>query len=79
MPRSVDEAYRVLNVHENTPIESIKAIVRSYWRIWHWDLARDEAERALFMLKMQKLNVAWDLIQRARGLIGREVATPEVE
>src|SRR5262249_20853639 len=48
MPESVEEAYQVLNVRDDTPLESIKAIVTSYWRIWHSDLARTEAERALF-------------------------------
>ena len=72
MPQSVEEAYQVLNVRDDTPLESIKAIVNSYWRIWHSDLARTEAERALFTLKMQKFNVAWGLIQQARGVAARD-------
>jgi hypothetical protein len=64
-------------VRHDTPLDSIKTIVSAYWRIWHADLARDDAERALFTLKMQKLNVAWDLIQQARGMIGRDVTAPE--
>jgi hypothetical protein len=77
MPQSVEDAYRVLNVRNDTPLDSIKTIVSAYWRIWHADLARDEAERALFTLKMQKLNVAWDLIQQARGLSGRNIPAPK--
>jgi hypothetical protein len=76
MPQSVEDAYRVLNVRDDTPLDSIKTIVSAYWRIWHADLARDEAERALFTLKMQKLNVAWDLIQQARGVAGRDGGAP---
>src|SRR5262249_4280461 len=48
MPQSVEEAYQVLNVRDDTPLESIKAIVNSYWRIWPSDLPRTQAERAVF-------------------------------
>ena len=69
MPQSVEDAYRVFDVREDTPLDNIKTILTAYRRIWHPDLARDDGERSLFTLKMQKLNVAWSLIQEARGMI----------
>jgi hypothetical protein len=75
MPQSVEDAYRVFDVREDTPIDNIKTILTAYRRIWHPDLARDDGERSLFTLKMQKLNVAWGLIQEARGMI----AAPRID
>lgn len=66
MPESVQDACRVLNVGDATPIESIKAVVTAYRRVWHPDLARDEAERQQNNLRMQRINVAWNIIQSAR-------------
>src|SRR5262249_39571443 len=57
IPESIEDAYRVLNVRADTPLESIKTILTAYRRIWHPDRARDDAERALFTLKTQRLNV----------------------
>jgi hypothetical protein len=79
MPRSVEDAYRVFDVREDTPLDNIKTILTAYRRIWHPDLARDEGERSLFTLKMQKLNVAWGLIQEARGMITREITAPRID
>lgn len=79
VPKSAEDAYRVLNVREDTPLDSIKTILSAYRRIWHPDRARDDSERVLFTLKMQQLNVAWDLIQEARGLIRRDADKPKVE
>ncbi len=64
--QSVEDAYRALNVSDETPLESIKAVVNAYRRVWHPDLARDEAERRQFTLRMQQIHVAWDFIQKAR-------------
>jgi hypothetical protein len=66
MPESVQDARRVLNVGDETPIESIKAVVTAYRRVWHPDLARDEVERQQNNLRMQRINVAWSIIQSAR-------------
>jgi len=79
MPQSVEDAYRIFDVRDDTPLDSIKTILTAYRRIWHPDLARDEGERSLFTLKMQKFNVAWGLIQEARGAIGREIAAPRID
>jgi hypothetical protein len=66
MPESVRDAYRVLNVSEETSLQSIKAVVSAYRRVWHPDLARDEVNSSLFKSRMQQINVAWDIIQKAR-------------
>jgi hypothetical protein len=66
MPRSVEDAYRVLNVTGATPLNNVKAVVSAFQRVWHPDLVRDEVERLLCTLKMQQINVAWNLIQQAR-------------
>lgn len=67
MPESVEDACRVLNVGDETPIESIKAVVTAYRRVWHPDLARDDVERQQNNLRMQRINVAWNIIQTARA------------
>jgi DnaJ-domain-containing protein 1 len=65
MPESLDDAYRILNVSEQTPLQNIKAVVNAYGRVWHPDLAHDKIESHQFKLKMQQINVAWDIIQKA--------------
>jgi hypothetical protein len=67
MPESAVEALRILNVSEDTPLDVIKTVINAYRRIWHPDLARDEIERQRCTLQLQQINVAWDLIQRARA------------
>jgi hypothetical protein len=66
MPESVQDACRLLNVGDKTPIENIKAVVNAFRRVWHPDLARDDLERQQNNLRMQRINVAWDIIQTAR-------------
>jgi len=65
MPESVKDAYHTLNVSEETPLQNIKAVVNAYRRVWHPDLARDEVELDQFKLRMQQINVAWDIIRKA--------------
>jgi hypothetical protein len=66
-PESIEDAYQVLNVTEDTPLETIKAVVNTYRRIWHPDLARgNEVKRHRCVLRMQQINAAWDIIQKAR-------------
>jgi len=67
MPESAAEAFRLLNVSEDTPLDVIKTVINAYRRAWHPDLARDEIERQRCTLRLQQINVAWDLIQRARA------------
>ena len=66
MPRSLEDAYRILNVGEETPLRSIKFVINAYRRVWHPDLAHDEAESRRFKLRMQQIHVAWDIIRKAR-------------
>jgi hypothetical protein len=72
MPESAQDAYRLLNVDDETPLDNIKAVVTAYRRVWHPDLARDEVERQRSHLRMQRINVAWDLIQKERALADAE-------
>jgi len=67
LPRSVEDAYRVLNVTNSTPLNEIGAIVEAFQRAWHPDLMRDEIDRRRCTLKIQQINDAWDLIQGARA------------
>jgi hypothetical protein len=67
MPESAAEAFRVLNVSEDTPLDVIKTVINAYRRVWHPDLARDDIERQRCTLRLQQINVAWDLIQKARA------------
>jgi DnaJ-domain-containing protein 1 len=67
MPLSVEDAYRVLNVANSTPLNDIRAIVKAFQRAWHPDLVRDEIDQQRFTLKIQQINGAWDLIQEARA------------
>ena len=67
MPESAADAFRVLNVSEDTPLDVIKTVINAYRRVWHPDLARDDIERQRCTLRLQQINVAWDLIQRARA------------
>jgi hypothetical protein len=67
MPRSVEDAYRVLNVTSGTPMNDIRVIVKAFQRVWHPDLVRDEIDRRRCTLKIQQINGAWDLIQEAHA------------
>jgi hypothetical protein len=67
MPETAAEAFRVLNVSEDTPLDVIKSVINAYRRVWHPDLAHNDVERQRCTLRMQQINVAWDLIQRARA------------
>jgi len=67
MPRSVEDAYRVLNVTDSTPLNDIRALVKAFQRVWHPDLVRDEIDRRRCTLKIQQINGAWDLIQEAHA------------
>lgn len=67
MPESAQDAYRFLNVGDETPLDNIKAVVTAYRRVWHPDFARDEVERQESNLRIQQINVAWDIIQKARA------------
>jgi hypothetical protein len=65
MPRSPQDAYRILNVNDDTPLKTIKAVVNALQRVWHPDQARDEIERRQRTLRMQQINCAWDIVRQA--------------
>ena len=67
MPETAAEAFRVLNVSEDTPLDVIKSVINAYRRVWHPDLAQNDVERQRCTLRIQQINVAWDLIQSARA------------
>jgi hypothetical protein len=67
MPETAAEAFRILNVSEDTPLDVIKSVIKAYRRVWHPDLAQNDVERQRCTLRIQQINVAWDLIQRARA------------
>jgi hypothetical protein len=67
LPETAAEALRVLNVSEDTPLDVIKSVINAYRRVWHPDLAQNDVERQRCTLRIQQINVAWDLIQRARA------------
>jgi hypothetical protein len=76
-PESLDDAYQVLNVTEDTPLETIKAVVNTYRRIWHPDLARgDDVKRQRCLLRMQQINAAWDIIQKSRTRLLTHASDP---
>ena len=66
MPRTVQDAQRILNVTNETPLDKIRAVVSAFQRVWHPDLAHDEIERQRCTSKMQQINAAWDFIRDAR-------------
>lgn len=67
-PETLEDAYRILNVSDDTSLANIKAVVTTYRRIWHPDLVQsDEIKHERFTLRMQQINRAWDIIQEARA------------
>jgi len=67
-PETIEDAYRILNVSDDTSLANIKAVVTTYRRIWHPDLVHnDEIKHERFTLRMQQINRAWDIIQEARA------------
>jgi DnaJ-domain-containing protein 1 len=63
MPRSLDDAFRVLNVNRDTSKKAIKTVVDALRRVWHPDLAADESDRERRTTKMQQINVAWEIVE----------------
>jgi hypothetical protein len=70
MPRSLEEAYRLLNVNGTTSNKGIKTVVDALRRVWHPDLTSDADDYKQRTLKMQQINAAWDIILEARAANG---------
>lgn len=62
MPQTLDEAYAVLNVSPGTRKTVIKKLVDALRMSWHPDLGADEAARAQRHAQIQRINVAWDIV-----------------
>ena len=42
--------------------------MNAYRRVWHTDLARDDVQREQNKLRIQRINVAWDIIQKTHAV-----------
>ena len=62
VPRSLADAYRVLNVKPHTSKEVIKKLVDALRVSWHPDLVASESDKKMHTAKIQQINVAWDII-----------------
>ena len=63
IPRSLDDAYRVLNVRSGATMQAIKRVVDAQRINWHPDLASDPDEKARCTARIQCINAAWDIIR----------------
>ena len=70
-PRSLEQAYKVLNVRPGASKEVMKKAVEALRLNWHPDRVSDPAERERCTVKIQNVNAAWDLIT------GRRAAEPD--
>jgi DnaJ-class molecular chaperone len=68
VPTSLVEAYVVLNVHADTSKRVIKGLVTALRQTWHPDHAKDENERRFRTAKIQRINVAWDIVEKLHPL-----------
>ena len=66
MPRSVDDARKVLNVNSGTKAETVKRVVDALRRVWHPDLGTDDEDRKNRHIKTQQINAAWEIISGRR-------------
>ena len=74
-PETVEDAYRILYVSEDTSLANIKAVVNTYRRIWHPDLVHgDKIKHERFTHRIQQINSAWDIIQKARAARSEDVS-----
>jgi hypothetical protein len=67
MPKTYEEALEVLGVSHDAELQAIKKIVDSLRKTWHPDLARSEFDRIHRERRLQRINVAWDVIARRRS------------
>ncbi len=68
VPQSLEDAYRILNVHPGARKEAIKKVVDSQRLIWHTDVISDPAERERRKARIQCINAAWDIINGRRAV-----------
>ena len=66
MPRSAGEAYQVLGLNANAPVEVAKRLVDALRMSWHPDHASDEADRRRREARIKQINAAWDIVNGRR-------------
>jgi hypothetical protein len=67
MPKTYEEALAVLGASPDAELQAIKKVVDSLRKTWHPDLARSELDRIHRERRLQRINVAWDVIARRRS------------
>ena len=67
MPKTYEEALAVLGASPDAELQAIKKVVDSLRKTWHPDLARSEFDRIHRERRLQRINVAWDVIARRRS------------
>ncbi len=67
VPRTASEAYAVLGVNPDVSEGVLKKIVDALRMSWHPDHARDDDDRMVREVRMRQINIAWELINGARG------------
>ena len=69
VPRTASEAYAVLGVNPDVSEGVLKKIVDALRMSWHPDHARDDDDRMVREVRMRQINIAWELINGARGAV----------
>jgi hypothetical protein len=65
LPRSLNDAHRVLNVNSATPRAVVEKLVLCLRQAWHPDHG-SSGERPLRTMKLQQINAAWDILNGKR-------------
>lgn len=66
LPATRADALLVLGASPDASFEAIRKIVDGLRQSWHPDLARTDEDRLMREQRMKLINVAWDILQRAR-------------
>ena len=66
MPRSAGEAYQMLGLNANAPVEVAKRLVDALRMSWHPDHASDETDRRRREARIKQINAAWDIVNGRR-------------
>jgi DnaJ-domain-containing protein 1 len=62
VPRTREEACRVLGVSPDADEAAMKKVVQGLWQSWHPDLATSTSDRQLREQRTTQINVAWDIL-----------------
>ena len=65
LPRSLNDAHRVLNVNSAAPRHVVEKLVMCLRQVWHPDRGSAD-ERSLRTMKLQQINAAWDIVSGKR-------------